>query len=49
MEGSLLPVFVAVLSGTGQDSGAVCKQGQTEFSVPGFNLSLYPSCFVTLC
>lgn len=41
VEGSLASVFVAVLSGTAQDSQGVCEQGQTDFSVPDFNLSLY--------
>lgn len=49
MEGSLTSVFVVALTGTAQDKEAVCKQGQTDFSVPDFNLPLYPACFVTLC
>lgn len=38
---SLISVFGVVLSGTAQDNEFVCKQGQTDFSVPDFNLSLY--------
>lgn len=49
VEGSLISVFVVVLGGTAQDSKVVWKQGQTDFSVPDFNLSLYPAYFVTLC